>query len=126
SGYTITYNNVLESIKCANIIPNVDAFNIICDDQIGVMAIKHQFIEYHKILKYEYTIESLHLACELSNVNLCESSCLKYVRHVISTRLVPDAKCMDIAIEKKNQHLIAYLIKICGLKVTRKQFCKFL
>lgn len=128
--YQITLPNLLNLIKNHKYIENIPQF---VDDKICECAAKYNFHMYHKSLKYEYTLNSLHIACKkrkpdyylihhfkerkihrndvekvLSNIDS--------VKYIIDTQIKPDQKCLEIACNTGNKHVIDYLINEHKLK----------
>lgn len=118
SGYNITYEDVLNSIKYRVTIPKIKDFDIVFDTDIAMFSAKYNFHEYHKIFNYEYTVESLHEACK--------GCVFENVRYIINTGILPDIKCLEYVCEKNDYHLIKYFVEKYKINATSNCIEKFI
>lgn len=129
-GYETTYDNLIKSTKYNKYIKYNGDIN---EEFINLCAInncKH----YHKKYNFQYSLKSLQMTCE-KNYNKyryekygdIEFSKEKYekiasninsVEYIVSTGIVPDVKCLEIASRNNNPYVIEYLINECNIKPT--------
>lgn len=99
NGYEIDIDDILKSIKMNIIMSNIEHLNITDpEDKICEYAAKYNFHKYHKIIKYNYTLQSLYIACETRSIN--------NIKYIIGQGIKPDKKCLDIACTKESNALI--------------------
>lgn len=110
NGYNIDIDDVLESIKINIFISNIKNFNIEDpENKICEYAAKYNFHKYHEIIKYNYTMQSLYIACETCNI--------KNIKYIVNQGIKPDKKCLNIVCTNKaNALAIKYFINNHNIK----------
>lgn len=102
-GFILKYENIISLIKNKKLYSKIDKFNIAIDDNISLYSTIYDYHDYHKILNYNYTIESLYKACENSNY--------KTIKYIIESGVKPDIQCLKILCRGKNYHHIKLIKK---------------
>lgn len=102
-GFILKYDNIISLIKNKILYSKIDKFNIDIDDNISLYSTIYDYHDYHKILNYNYTIESLYKACENSNY--------KTIKYIIESGVEPDIQCLKILCRGKNYHHIKLIKK---------------
>lgn len=114
-GYIPDYNDILLAIKLNKILPKFDCSNIICDHQIGELAVKQKIFEYHKILEYKYSEKALEIACKTNKskqiIHVCENcDIVPNINHLM-------IYCNRYRIKIK---VLKYFVEICGIKFDKE------